>query len=153
MTMTLDTSQQRFGPGMSLDYQQHSSSPAFTNPWPSSSSPPQSAPSAGMFVGSQQPGAPLNPSMMASKPQPPRPSGGSYGSMPATSGADMMSMSRAVPPTSVPYGNPAYTASASPVNNQFASSAPAGYDGLGYAPAPSVRPGFGMEERKYNPTE
>lgn len=149
MTMTLDTSQQRFGPSMNLDYQQHSSSPAFTNPWPSSSSPPQSAPPAGMFVGGQQPGAPLNPSMMAGKPQPPRPNG-AYGSLPVTSGADMMSMNRAVPPTSTPYGSAAYTASASPVNGQFAPSGP-GYE-MGYAPAPSVRPGFGMEaERKYDP--
>lgn len=150
--MTLDTSQQRFGPSMHLDYQQHSSSPAFTNPWPSSSSPPQPPPSAGMFVGNQQPGAPLNPGMMAGKPQPPRPGNASYGSMPVTSGADMMSMNRAVPPTSTHYGAPAYTASASPVNQQFAPPGP-GYDGLGYAPAPSVRPGFGMEaERKYDPT-
>lgn len=178
--MTLDTTQQRFGPTMNLDYQQHSQSPAFSNPWTSSSSPPQSAPSGGMFVGSQQQPPPLNPSMMAGKPQGGRTSTSSgssmasYGSMPVTSSAgvchtldgtrqdwethqplDIMNMNR-VPPTSAPYGDASYTTSASPVNGQFATSN-APYDTMGYAPAP-IRPAqFGLvpeteRSAKYPPT-
>lgn len=89
MTMTLDTSQQqRFGPPMSFDYAAHAQ-PAFSNPWSSSSSPPQSAATAGnpLFVpGHQQPG--MNHSIMAAKPHPGRASTSSassmasYGSMP-----------------------------------------------------------------------
>lgn len=79
---------------MNLDYQQHNQSPAFSNPWSSNSPQPQSAPNSGMFVGSQQQ-PPLNPSLMAGKPQPARPSNSSgssmasYGSMPVTSSAGM----------------------------------------------------------------
>lgn len=53
-----------------------------------------------------------------------------------------MNMNR-VPPTSAPYGDAAYTSSASPVSGQFATSG-APYDAMAYPHAP-VRPGqFGM---------
>jgi hypothetical protein len=87
MTMTLDTTQQRFGHALNFDYSAHSQPPAFSNPW-SSSSPAQSAPaSSGLFVGSQPP-APLSHSMMASKAPNARTSASStsslssYGSLP-----------------------------------------------------------------------
>lgn len=88
MTMTLDASQQqRFGHTMNLDYHQQRHSPAFSNPWSSSSSQPHPAPSSGMFVGNQQQ-PPLNPGMMAGKPPAGRPSNSSgYGAMPVTSSA------------------------------------------------------------------
>lgn len=162
MTMTMDTPQQRFGHALNLDYQHPNQPPAFSNPW-STSSPPQSAPSGGMFVGSQQAQPPLSHGMLAGKPQPPRPANSSgtslpsYGSLPVSSSAgkhdfprrvpgnahtnllaaDMMSMNR-MQPTSGPYGNPTYTTTASPVNGQFATSG-AAYDAMGYAPA-GVRP-------------
>ncbi|KND95204.1 Zinc finger protein C25B8.19c [Tolypocladium ophioglossoides CBS 100239] len=150
MTMTLDTSQQqRFGPPMSFDYAAHTQ-PAFSNPWSSSSSPPQSAATAGnpIFVASQQqPG--MNHSIMAAKPQPGRASTSSassmasYGSMPvATTSTDLMSMSR-LHTTSAGYGDATYTTSASPVSGHFASTSAAPYEAMGYAPAPS-RPGFAM---------
>jgi hypothetical protein len=151
MTMTLDNSQQRFGPGMNLDYQQHNHSPAFSNPWTSSSSPQPSAPNGSMFVANQhQQPPPLSQSMMAGKPPTSRPSNaassaiGSYGSMPVPSPAtDMMNMNRVPPPTSAAYAESAYTSSASPVAGQFTTSG-AHYDPMGYAPAP-VRPAqFGM---------
>lgn len=93
MTMTLDTTQQRFGgPAMNFDYPSHGQPPAFSNPW-SSSSPPHSGPppGAGLFVGSQQQQQqpPMSHSMMAGKGPNPRGSSGSasssmpsYGSMP-----------------------------------------------------------------------
>jgi hypothetical protein len=62
--MTLDTTQQRFGPSLNFDYSAPAQPPAFSNPW-SSSSPPQHPPAgSSLFVGSQPA---LNPSMMAGK--------------------------------------------------------------------------------------
>lgn len=64
MTMTLDTSQQRFGHSLNFDYSAPAQAPAFSNPW-SSSSPPQPTPAgSSLFVGGQPP---LNPNMMAGK--------------------------------------------------------------------------------------
>lgn len=90
--MALDPSQQqRFGPGLSFDYQAHAQPPSFSNPWSSSSSPPQSIPAAAgpgsaLFNVHGQPSLP--PAMMHGKPMPGRASTGSassmasYGSMP-----------------------------------------------------------------------
>lgn len=145
MTMTLDTTQQRFGQAMNLDYHHPPHQPpAFSNPWTSSSSPPHPPPSNGMFVGGQQP-PPLTSGMMPAKPPTGRTSNSSgssmasYGSLPVTTSAELMSMNR-MPPASAPYGDSSYTTSGSPVNNgQFATSS-APYDTLGYAPVPPVRP-------------
>ncbi len=92
MTMALDPSQQqRFGPGLNFDYQAHAQPPAFSNPWSSSTSPPQSIAASGptpngLFVPAPPQG--MNPHMMPGKPHPVRASAGStssmtsYGSMP-----------------------------------------------------------------------
>jgi hypothetical protein len=148
MTLTLDATQQRFGPTMNLDHQYHSQPPAFSNPWSSSSSPPQPpAPSSGMYVPGQQPSS-LTAGLMASKSPAGRPgaSGGAptmppYGSLPVGGSTDIMSINR-LPPASAPYGDAGYTTSASPVSGGFATSG-ASYDGMGYAPAP-IRPQFGL---------
>ena len=150
MTMTLDTTQQRFGHALNFDYSAHSQPPAFSNPW-SSSSPPQPAPtSGGLFVGSQQQ-APLSHSMMAGKAPNARASASStsslssYGSLPVaapSSAADMPYMSR-MHTTSAAYGDPTYATSASPVSGHFASTS-ASYDPLGYAPAHVRQPAFGL---------
>ncbi|KAL2694239.1 hypothetical protein Neosp_000814 [[Neocosmospora] mangrovei] len=174
MTMTLDTSQQRFGPSLNFDYSAPAQPPAFSNPW-SSSSPPQPPPAGGgLFVGSQQP---LNPNMMAGKPpQHSRASTSSassmasYGnSMPvASTSAGMPDMLRLpsiyggshqqyahssnsdlltlnrMQTTSAAYGDPTYTTSASPVSGQFAPTSAAPYETLGYAPAPVRPPPFGL---------
>lgn len=96
MTMTLDASQQqRFAPPLNFDYPHHGPPPTFSNPWSSTTSPPQSAPAPGnpLFVGSQhQPGM----NMMPGKGPAGRASTSSassmasYGSLPvATTGAGM----------------------------------------------------------------
>ncbi|KAJ4144864.1 hypothetical protein LMH87_003732 [Akanthomyces muscarius] len=98
MTMALDPSQQqRFGPGLNFDYQAHAQPPAFSNPWSSASSPPQSIPAAsgpGSALFNVHGGQPsLPPTMMHGKPIPGRDSTGSassmtsYGSMPLGSSA------------------------------------------------------------------
>ncbi|KAJ4008848.1 hypothetical protein NW752_008803 [Fusarium irregulare] len=148
MTMTLDTTQQRFGPSLNFDYSAPAQPPAFSNPW-SSSSPPQPPPAgSSLFVGSQ---SALNPSMMAGKPPQSRASTSSTSSMasyggampvPSTS-ADLLSINR-MQTTSAAYGDPTYTTSASPVNHQFAPTSAAPYDTLGYAPAPVRPPPFGL---------
>ncbi|KAF4123493.1 Zinc finger, C2H2 type [Geosmithia morbida] len=153
MTMTMDTSQQRFGSALNMEYHQHPQPPTFSNPWTSSSSPPQPASNGAMFVGGPHQQPPLNPSLITGKPHDGRTgsSGGGggggapslppYGSIPVTSSADMMSLNR-MPPTSAPYGESPYTSTASPVGGQFATSG-ASYDPMGFAP-PAVRPPFGM---------
>ncbi|OAA67610.1 C2H2 conidiation transcription factor [Cordyceps fumosorosea ARSEF 2679] len=103
MTMALDPSQQqRFGPGLSFDYQAHAQPPSFSNPWSSSTSASsQSIPAAAAAAGpgsalfnvhGGQPSMP--PTMMpGGKPLPGRASTGSassiasYGSMPLGSSA------------------------------------------------------------------
>lgn len=50
--MTLDTTQQRFGPQISFDYPAGSQAPAFSNPW-SSATPSQAQGAAGLYVGNQ----------------------------------------------------------------------------------------------------
>ena len=76
--MTLDTTQQRFGPSLNFDYSAPAQPPAFSNPW-SSSSPPQPPPAgSSLFVGSQPA---LNPNMMAGKPPQSRASTSSTSSM------------------------------------------------------------------------
>ncbi|KAH6960028.1 hypothetical protein BKA56DRAFT_701383 [Ilyonectria sp. MPI-CAGE-AT-0026] len=145
MTMTLDTAQQRFGPSLNYDNSAPAQPPAFSNPWSSTSSPPQPAPpSGGLFVGNHHQA--LNPNMTAGKP----PHSGlastssassiaSCGSMPiANTSADLLSISRRQT-TSAAYGDPTYTTSASPVNGHFAPTSVAPYEAMGYAPAP-VRP-------------
>jgi len=97
MTMALDPSQQqRFGPGgLNFDYQAQTQPPAFSNPWSSSASPPQSVAAAGpspngLFVAAPPPQG-MNPNMMPGKPHPARASASSgssmtsYGSMPVGS--------------------------------------------------------------------
>jgi hypothetical protein len=149
MTMTLDTTQQRFGHALNFDYSAHSQPPAFSNPW-SSSSPAQSAPaSSGLFVGSQPP-APLSHSMMASKAPNARTSASStsslssYGSLPIaapSSAAEIPYMNR-MHTTSAAYGDPVYATSASPVNGHFAPAS-GSYDPLGYASAHVRQATFG----------
>lgn len=156
MTMALDPSQQqRFGPGpgLNFDYQAHAQPPAFSNPWSSSASPPQSIPATGpapngLFVPAPPPG--MNPNMMPGKPHPARPSAGStssmtsYGSMPvANSSADLMAMNR-MQTTSAAFGDPVYATSASPVNGHFAPPATGPYDAMGYTAAPHRQHPFAM---------
>ncbi|UPK89356.1 hypothetical protein LCI18_000291 [Fusarium solani-melongenae] len=170
MTMTLDTTQQRFGPSLNFDYSAPAQPPAFSNPW-SSSSPPQPPP---LFVGSQQP---LNPNMMAGKPpQHSRAStssassmasygnsmpvastsagmpdmlrlpsiyGGSHQQYAHSSNSDLLTLNR-MQTTSAAYGDPTYTTSASPVSGQFAPTSAAPYETMGYAPAPVRPPPFGL---------
>ncbi|GAB0140818.1 hypothetical protein EsHS_00001429 [Epichloe bromicola] len=148
MTMTLDASQQqRFAPPLNFDYPPHVQPPAFSNPWSSSASPPQTASTAGtpLFVGSQhQPS--MSHSMMAAKGPAGRASTGSassmasYGSLPA--GADVLGMSRMT--TSAAYGNPTYATSVSPVNGHFAPGSAPHYDTIGYAAAPVRHSPFGV---------
>lgn len=174
MTMALDPSQQqRFGPGINFDYQAHAQPPAFSNPWSSSSSAPQSIPAAAgpanaLFNVHGQHSMP--PAMMPGKPLPPRASTGStssmppYGSMPMSSSAashnpssaslgmqhdllhpnqDILSMNRM--PTSAPgFGEPSYATSASPVNGHFAPPATGPYEAIGYAAAPTRQHPFPM---------
>ncbi|CVK89364.1 related to krueppel protein [Fusarium fujikuroi] len=148
MTMTLDTTQQRFGPSLNFDYSAPAQPPAFSNPW-SSSSPSQHPPAgSSLFVGSQPA---LNPSIMAGKPPQSRASTSSTSSMASYGGgmpvpntsADLLSINR-MQTTSAAYGDPTYTTSASPVNHQFAPTSAAPYDTLGYAPAPVRPPPFGL---------
>ncbi|KAM5351753.1 hypothetical protein ACJ41O_004476 [Fusarium nematophilum] len=148
MTMTLDTTQQRFGPSLNFDYSAPAQPPAFSNPWSSSSSPHPPPGGGGLFVGSQPA---LNPNMMAGKPPHSRASTSSAssmasygGSMPvASTSADLLSINR-MQTTSAAYGDPTYTTSASPVSAQFAPTSAAPYEAMGYAPAP-VRPApFGL---------
>ncbi|KAL6403529.1 hypothetical protein AUP68_12885 [Ilyonectria robusta] len=145
MTMTLDTTQQRFGPSLNFDYSASAQPPAFSNPWSSASSPPQTAPAGGaLFVGNHHQA--LNPNMMAGKSShsgrastSSASSIASYGSMPvANTSADLLSINR-MQTTSAAYGDPTYTTSASPVNPHFAPTSAAPYEAMGYAPAP-VRP-------------
>ncbi|EWG48309.1 hypothetical protein FVEG_08125 [Fusarium verticillioides 7600] len=148
MTMTLDTTQQRFGPSLNFDYSAPAQPPAFSNPW-SSSSPSQHPPTgSSLFVGSQPA---LNPSIMAGKPPQSRASTSSTSSMASYGGAmpvpntsaDLLSINR-MQTTSAAYGDPTYATSASPVNHQFAPTSAAPYDTLGYAPAPVRPPPFGL---------
>ncbi|KAH6998254.1 C2H2 finger domain protein FlbC [Ilyonectria sp. MPI-CAGE-AT-0026] len=168
MTMTLDTTQQRFGPSLNFDYSAPAQPPAFSNPWSSASSPPQTAPAGGaLFVGNHHQA--LNPNMMAGKSShsgrastSSASSIASYGSMPVANTSagslspspsmagiyehqdllsvpqDLLSINR-MQTTSAAYGDPTYTTSASPVNPHFAPTSAAPYEAMGYAPAP-VRP-------------
>lgn len=89
--MTIDSTQQGFGPTMNFDYSAHGQQPAFSNPW-SSSSPSHSGPppGTGLFVGNQQQQQqpPMSHGMMAGKGPDGRTSTSSgssmasYGSMP-----------------------------------------------------------------------
>lgn len=174
MTMTLDASQQqRFAPPLNFDYpHHHGQQPTFSNPWSSSTSPPQSAPTAGnpLFVGSQHQSG-MNPNMMAGKGPVGRAgssstsSMASYGSLPVAStgagmnnkhihdfqsltvvntmNADLLSMNR-MQTTSATYGDATYATSASPVNGHFAPGSAAPYDAIGYAPAPLRQSHFGI---------
>ncbi|KAH7162865.1 hypothetical protein B0J13DRAFT_615477 [Dactylonectria estremocensis] len=172
MTMTLDTTQQRFGPSLNFDYSAPAQPPAFSNPWSSASSPPQTAPAgSGLFVGSHQA---LNPNMMAGKPShsgrastSSASSIASYGSMPVANTSagslspspsvagiyehqdllnvpqDLLSISR-MQTSSAAYGDPTYATSASPVNAHFAPTSVAPYEAMGYAPAPVRPPHFAL---------
>ncbi|KAH0595550.1 hypothetical protein MHUMG1_06725 [Metarhizium humberi] len=150
MTMTLDASQQqRFAPPLNFDYTHHGPPPTFSNPWSSSTSPPQSAPAPGnpLFVGSQhQPGM----NMMPGKGPAGRASTSSassmasYASLPvATTGADLLTLNR-MQTTSAAYGDTTYATSASPVNGHFVPGSTAPYDAIGYAPAPIRQSAFSI---------
>ncbi|KAK7431140.1 hypothetical protein QQZ08_002421 [Neonectria magnoliae] len=172
MTMTLDTTQQRFGPSLNFDYSAPTQQPAFSNPWTSTSSPPQPAPAgSGLFVGNHHHA--LNPNMMAGKPPHSRASTSSassiasYGSMPVANTSagslspspsmagiyeqqdllnvpqDLLSINR-MQTTSAAYGDPTYSTSASPVNAHFAPTSVAPYEAMGYAPAPIRPPHFAL---------
>ncbi|EQL03159.1 C2H2 finger domain protein FlbC [Ophiocordyceps sinensis CO18] len=55
--------------------------------------------------------------------------------------------------SSAAYGDSTYTASASPVSGHFAPTSAPPYEALGYAPAPSRQPAFGMSpetERRFS---
>jgi hypothetical protein len=88
MTMTLDTTQQRFGHALNFDYPAHPQQPAFSNPWSSSTAPQPPTSHSSLFVGNQHPSALSHHSLMASKAPGPRAGStsgsslGSYGSMP-----------------------------------------------------------------------
>ncbi|KAK2606181.1 hypothetical protein QQS21_003464 [Conoideocrella luteorostrata] len=149
MTMTLDASQQqRFAPPLHFDYPSNSQAPAFSNPWSSSASPPQTAPTAGnpLFMGNHQPG--MSHSMMGKGPagRTSASSGSSmasYASLPvSSSGADLIAMNRMT--TSAAYGDATYATSASPVNGHFVPGSAPPYDTIGYAPAPARQPPFGI---------
>lgn len=167
MTMALDPSQQqRFGPGLNFDYQAHAQPPAFSNPWSSASSPPQSIPTA-----ATGPGNPLFnvhggqhslPPAMMPKPIPGRASTGSsssmasYGSMPMGSSAgshhpssggmsmphDLLNPNQDIlsmnrmQTSTAAFGEPSY-ATASPVNGHFAPPATGPYEAMGYTAAPA----------------
>lgn len=163
MTMTLDRTQNRFGPSLNFDFSALAQPLAFSTPWPASPSPPQPAPSCGGPSGDHQA---FNPSMMVGQP----PHGGqastnsassmaSYGSMPVAntsagslslrsmahlnrthsiSSLDLLSINR-MQTTSAAYGDQKFTTSASPVGTQVAPTSTAPYGAMGYSPAP-VRP-------------
>ncbi|KAH7368299.1 hypothetical protein B0T11DRAFT_62703 [Plectosphaerella cucumerina] len=169
MTMTLDSTQQRFGPALNLDhmsaYPTSSASPQFSNPWgPSASSPPNAHP---LYAASQT----LHPSLGLDRSHTARTSTssnasslGSYGQIPVTAASagslpmadplprpdlltlpqDLIGMSRMQPTSAAPYGDAgsSYASSASPVNASYSAS-PAPYDTMGYAPAP-VRSAFAL---------
>lgn len=178
--MALDPSQQqRFGPGLNFDYPAHAQPPAFSNPWSSSSSAPQSIPAAAgpgsaLFNVHGQPSMP--PAMMPGKPIPGRASSASsmpsYGSMPMSSSAgthnpspgslgmqhdllnpnpDMMSMNR-MQTSSAAFGEPSYATSASPVNGHFAPPATGPYEAMGYTAAPTRSHAFplGHDDRRFS---
>ncbi|KAH6691588.1 hypothetical protein F5X68DRAFT_66339 [Plectosphaerella plurivora] len=169
MTMTLDSTQQRFGPALNLDhmsaYPTTSTSPQFSNPWgPSASSPPNGHP---LYAAHQT----LHPSLGLDRSHTARTSTssnasslGSYGQIPVTAASagslpmadslprpdlltlpqDLIGLSRMQPTSAAPYGDAAssYASSASPVNASYSAS-PAPYDTMGYAPAP-VRSTFAL---------
>ncbi|KAG7128744.1 Zinc finger protein C25B8.19c like [Verticillium longisporum] len=152
MTMTLDSSQQRFGP-LNLDpmssYQASSSAaPQFSNPWGSSSSPLNN--SHALYVNGHQglhPGlGPLDRAHARASTSSSASSLGSYGQIPVTAAsADVMSISRMHATTAAPYtdASSSYASSASPVNASYTAS-PAPYESMGYAPAPPVRSAFAL---------
>ena len=146
--MTIDN-QQRFG-GMNFDHMPYTSSPHFTNPWSSSSSPSQNH---NVYPTSHN----LKLEGINQQPQPSRLSNnvsmGSYASVPITASAgspsladvygsqdlltmpqDLLSSNR---PMSTGYGHQApYTSAPSPVHSSYApTSSP--YDSMGYAQAPA----------------
>lgn len=145
--MTLDSTQQRFGPSMNFDYSAPTQPPAFSNPWSSASSPSQPASSgSGLFVGNHHHG--IGHHLMSNKSPHSRASTSSassiasYGALPVPNpSADLLSINR-MQTTSAAYGDPTYATSASPVNPQFAPTSVAPYEALGYAPAPVRAPAF-----------
>ena len=158
--MTID-SQQRFG-GMNFDHIPYSNPPQFTNPWSSSSAPPQSH---SLYAASAHG---INPNLALdslSKQQAPRMntsiSIGSYASVTSTAASagsplladvygsqvlltmpqDLLNPNRA----SVYGGENPYTSAPSPVHNAYGpTSAP--YETMGYAPAP-VRSTYAIQQQ------
>ncbi|RDL34509.1 Uncharacterized protein BP5553_07637 [Venustampulla echinocandica] len=149
MTMAVDN-QQRFN-GMNFDHMHYSQTPQFTNPWNSSSAPPQSQnpygtchalnTNAGMdSIGKQQASRIVNNVSM-----------GSYAGVPITAASagsslltdvygaqDVLTTTQDLlsPVRSSGFGNEvAYTSGPSPVHSNYPSSA-SPYDSMGYAPAP-----------------
>lgn len=148
MTMTLDTSQQRFGHPLNFDYSAPAQPPAFSNPWSSASPPQATQAGSSLFVGGQPA---LNPHMMASKAPHNRASTSSASSMASYAGsmplsntsADLLNINR-MQTTSAAYGDPTYATSASPVAGHYAPTSAAPYETMGYAPAPVRPPPFSM---------
>jgi len=156
--MAIDN-QQRFG-GMNFDHMPYTNSPQFTNPWTSSSSPPQSH---SLYA----PAHNLNLDGIAKQQQPQRMhnnvSMGSYANVPITAASagsslladvyssqdlltmpqDLLSPNRSM---SSGYGNEAtYTSAPSPVHSTYApTSSP--YESMGYAPAP-VRSTYAIQQQ------
>ncbi|EGX93961.1 C2H2 conidiation transcription factor [Cordyceps militaris CM01] len=174
--MALDPSQQqRFGPGLSFDYQAHAQPPAFSNPWSSSSS-PQSVPAAAgpgstLFNVHGQPSMP--PVLLPGKSIPGRASTGSassmtsYTSMPLGSSASSHNPSSAslsmhhdllnpnqdilmnrMQTSAASFGEASYATSASPVNGHFAPPASGPYEAMGYTPAPARPHPFPMSHEE-----
>ncbi|KAJ3455056.1 hypothetical protein MRS44_013656 [Fusarium solani] len=167
MTMTLDTTQKRFGPSLNFNLSTPAQPPAFLNQWSSSPPPPHPAPAGGgLFVGNHQA---LNPNMMAGKPPysgrastssaPPM---ASYGSMPVAntsagslslrSMAHLVNMTHSISSLdllsinclqtiSAAYRDQKYTTSASPVSAQVTPTS-TDHEIMRYTPAPVQPPPF-----------
>jgi len=132
---------------MNFDHMPYTSSPQFTNPWTSSSSPQ----SHSLYAPSHNQNLNLDgiAKQQQQQQQPPRMhssvSMGSYANVPITAAsADLLNPNRSL---STGYGNEAAYASApSPVHNTYPpSSSP--YESMGYAPAP-VRSTYAIQQQE-----
>jgi len=138
--------QQRFG-AMSFEPMPYNNNPPqFTNPWTSSSAPPQSH---SLYASSQHVLPNLGLEGVAKQQQQNvqrmnnSVSMGSYASVPVTAAsADLLSPNRSM---SIGYGNEAtYTSAPSPVHSNYAQ-APSPYESMGYAPAP-IRSTYAIQQ-------
>ncbi|ROT37264.1 C2H2 finger domain-containing protein FlbC [Sodiomyces alkalinus F11] len=151
MTMTLDSTHQRFGP-LNLDHMppyptsSSTAGPQFSNPWGPTSSAPSSHP---LYVNGNQslhhPSLGLDRSHATRASTSSSASMGSYGQIPVTAAStDVLGIDRMHPTSASHYSDAAssYASSASPVNASYTAS-PAPYESMGYAPAP-VRSAFAL---------